>query len=99
VAHSSGNDVILDALLLRRHTEPARRRAGAIGLRLMDLDHHRRGLLRLSEKAARCAGSRPRRRITVIGLLARLPPFSPLLAASDRGDLERPAISFAGSRT
>jgi integrase len=50
VARTSGNDVILDALLLRLHTETACRRGGALGLRLMDLDTDR-GLVRLREKA------------------------------------------------
>ena len=49
VARTTGNDVILDALLLRLHTETACRRGGALGLRLMDLDADR-GLIRLSEK-------------------------------------------------
>lgn len=49
VARTSGNDVILDALLLRLHTETACRRGGALGLRLMDLDIER-GLVRLTEK-------------------------------------------------
>jgi integrase len=49
VAPTSGNDVILDALLLRLHTETACRRGGALGLRLHDLDAER-GLLRLCEK-------------------------------------------------
>jgi site-specific recombinase XerD len=48
-ARSSGNDVVLDALLLRLHTETACRRGGALGLRLMDLDAAR-GLVRLREK-------------------------------------------------
>ena len=34
VARTTGNDVILDALLLRLHTETACRRGGALGLRL-----------------------------------------------------------------
>jgi hypothetical protein len=34
VARTSGNDVTLDAILLRLHTETACRRGGAIGLRL-----------------------------------------------------------------
>ena len=38
VARSSGNDAILDALLLRLHTETACRRGGALALRLADLD-------------------------------------------------------------
>ncbi|GAA2531032.1 site-specific integrase [Pilimelia columellifera] len=48
-ARASGNDVVLDALLLRLHTETACRRGGALGLRLMDLDAER-GLLCLREK-------------------------------------------------
>jgi integrase len=48
-ARTSGNDVILDALLLRLHTETACRRGGALGLRVMDLDVDR-GLVRLREK-------------------------------------------------
>lgn len=48
-ARSSGNDVILDAILLRLHTETACRRGGALALRLMDLDTDQ-GLIRLSEK-------------------------------------------------
>ncbi|MFE9693730.1 tyrosine-type recombinase/integrase [Micromonospora sp. NPDC005806] len=50
-ARSSGNDVILDALLLRLHTETACRRGGALALRLDDLDTIR-GLVRLTEKGA-----------------------------------------------
>jgi integrase len=50
-ALTSGNDVILDALLLRLHTETACRRGGALGLRLVDLDTDR-GLVRLTEKGA-----------------------------------------------
>ncbi|MFE9205415.1 tyrosine-type recombinase/integrase [Micromonospora sp. NPDC007230] len=49
VARSSGNDVILDALLLRLHTETACRRGGALALRLVDLDT-RHCLIRLTEK-------------------------------------------------
>ena len=49
VARTSGNDVILDALLLRLHTETACRRGGALGLRLMDLNVEY-GLVRLCEK-------------------------------------------------
>jgi integrase len=48
-ARCSGNDVVLDALLLRLHTETACRRGGALGLRVMDLDVDR-GLVRLREK-------------------------------------------------
>jgi integrase len=46
-----GNDVVLDALLIRLHTETACRRGGALGLRLVDLDVGR-GLVRLREKGA-----------------------------------------------
>jgi integrase len=49
VARTTGNDVTLDALLLRLHTETACRRGGALGLRLADLDVDR-GLVRLREK-------------------------------------------------
>ncbi|MCW3818814.1 site-specific integrase [Micromonospora sp. DR5-3] len=49
VARTSGNDVILDALLLRLHTETACRRGGALALRLADLDT-RHCLIRLTEK-------------------------------------------------
>jgi hypothetical protein len=38
VARNSGNDAILDALLLRLHTETACRRGGALALRRMDLE-------------------------------------------------------------
>ncbi|PWU55518.1 integrase [Micromonospora globispora] len=50
-ARTSGNDVLLDALLLRLHAETACRRGGALGLRLADLDTDR-GLVRLTEKGA-----------------------------------------------
>ncbi|WP_239314115.1 tyrosine-type recombinase/integrase [Plantactinospora mayteni] len=50
-ARTSGNDVILDALVLRLHTETACRRGGALGLRLNDLNTDR-GLVRLTEKGA-----------------------------------------------
>jgi integrase len=49
VARTSGNDVVLDAMLLRLHTETAGRRCGALGLRVVDLDVDR-GLVRLTEK-------------------------------------------------
>ncbi|HZM82547.1 MAG TPA: site-specific integrase [Candidatus Limnocylindrales bacterium] len=49
VARSSGNDAILDALLLRLHTETACRRGGALDLTLGDLDAPR-CLVRLNEK-------------------------------------------------
>jgi hypothetical protein len=45
----SGNDAILDALLLRLHTETACRRGGALGIHLEDLD---RCLVRLREKGS-----------------------------------------------
>ncbi|MDG4795571.1 site-specific integrase [Micromonospora sp. WMMD1082] len=48
-ARSGGNDIILDALLLRLHTETACRRGGALALRLIDLDTEH-ALIRLSEK-------------------------------------------------
>jgi integrase len=48
VARSTGNDVVLEALLLRLHTETAGRR-GALALRVADLDTQR-GLVRLTEK-------------------------------------------------
>ncbi len=48
-ARTSGNDAILDALLLRLHTETACRRGGALALRLVDLDADH-GLVRLREK-------------------------------------------------
>jgi integrase len=50
-ARTSGNDVVLDALLLRLHTETACRRGGALGLQLADLDTEN-GLARLTEKGA-----------------------------------------------
>jgi hypothetical protein len=46
---TGGNDVALDAILLRLHTETACRRGGALALRLMDL-HTGRGFIRLREK-------------------------------------------------
>jgi hypothetical protein len=49
VARTSGNDAILDALLLRLHTETACRRGGALALRRTDLDPDQ-GLVRLREK-------------------------------------------------
>jgi site-specific recombinase XerD len=48
-ARTNGNDVVLDAMLLRLHTETAYRRGGALALRLMDLDADR-ALIRLQEK-------------------------------------------------
>ena len=48
-ARSSGNDAILDALLLRLHTETACRRGGALALHLADLDTSN-CLIRLHEK-------------------------------------------------
>lgn len=50
-ASSSGNDVILDALLLRLHTETACRRGGALAIRLQDLDTDR-CLIKLREKGS-----------------------------------------------
>ena len=50
-ARTSGNDVVLDALLLRLHTETACRRGGALGLRLADLDTDN-CLVRLREKGS-----------------------------------------------
>ncbi|MCZ7373260.1 hypothetical protein [Micromonospora sp. WMMC250] len=44
-----GNDIILDALLLRLPTETACRRGGALALRLIDLDTAH-SLIRLAEK-------------------------------------------------
>ncbi|WP_248294875.1 tyrosine-type recombinase/integrase [Actinoplanes sp. TBRC 11911] len=48
-ACSCGNDVVVDALLPRLHTETACRRGSALGLRLADLDPVN-GLVRLREK-------------------------------------------------
>ncbi|MCX5066039.1 tyrosine-type recombinase/integrase [Micromonospora lupini] len=48
-ARSGGNDIVLDALLLRLHTETACRRGGALALRLTDLDTDH-ALIRLREK-------------------------------------------------
>jgi integrase len=49
VARTTGNDAVLDALILRLRTETACRRDGALALRLADLDAQR-GLVRLTEK-------------------------------------------------
>jgi integrase len=46
---AGGNDVVLDALILRLHTETASRRGGALSLRLADLEVDN-GLVRLTEK-------------------------------------------------
>ncbi|HEX8344838.1 MAG TPA: site-specific integrase [Actinoplanes sp.] len=46
---TSGNDVVLDSLLLRLHTETACRRGGALALRTSDLDVDN-GLVQLREK-------------------------------------------------
>jgi integrase len=54
-ARTSGNDVVLDALLLRLHTETACRRGGAFALRPMDLDVDR-ALIRLREKGGTLRG-------------------------------------------
>lgn len=51
VARTSGNDVVLDALLLRLHTETACRRGGALSLRGVDLDTDL-CLVRLVEKGS-----------------------------------------------
>jgi site-specific recombinase XerD len=48
-ARCSGNDPILDALLLRFHTETAARRGGALAIQLDDLDPNQ-CLVRLTEK-------------------------------------------------
>ena len=66
VARTSGNDVVLDALLLRLHTETGCRRGGALRLRLMDLDS-RGGLVRLREK-----GETERWQPISLGLATRL---------------------------
>lgn len=50
-ARISGNDTVLDALLLRLHTETACRRGGALGIRLEDLDSDR-CLVKLREKGS-----------------------------------------------
>jgi integrase len=50
-ARTSGNDVVLDALLLRLHTETACRRGGALALRLTDLDSDN-CLVQLREKGS-----------------------------------------------
>jgi integrase/recombinase XerC len=49
VAATTGNDPVLDTLLLRLHTETACRRAGALALRPQDLDHTQ-SLIFLREK-------------------------------------------------
>ncbi|WP_030443740.1 tyrosine-type recombinase/integrase, partial [Actinoplanes subtropicus] len=49
IARTTGNDVVLDSLLLRIHTETACRRGGALALRLADLDTDN-GLILLREK-------------------------------------------------
>src|SRR6266496_3020102 len=50
-ARISGNDAVLDALLLRLPTETACRRGGALGIRLHDLDTDR-CLIQLREKGS-----------------------------------------------
>lgn len=50
-ARISGNDAVLDALLLRLHTETACRRGGALGVHLEDLDPDR-CLVKLREKGS-----------------------------------------------
>jgi hypothetical protein len=57
---TSSNDVILDALLLRLHTETACRRGGALALHLADLDTEH-CLIQLRERAAPSAGNRSAR--------------------------------------
>jgi integrase len=57
VARISGNDVILDALLLRLHTETACRRGGALGIQLDDLDPDRCLVQLRKRKAAPSAGN------------------------------------------
>jgi len=69
-ARTGGNDVILDALLLRLHTETACRRGGALGLRLVDLDVAN-GLVRLIEK-----GGTQRWQPITLDLAARLAEHS-----------------------
>jgi integrase len=49
IAASTGNDPVLDSLLIRLHTETACRRGGALALRPMDLDTQQ-CLIRLREK-------------------------------------------------
>jgi integrase len=51
IARTSGNDVILDALLLRLHTETACRRGGALALKVTDLDAEQ-CLVQLREKGS-----------------------------------------------
>jgi site-specific recombinase XerD len=51
IARVSGNDAVLDALLLRLHTETACRRGGALRIRLEDLDPDR-CLIKLREKGS-----------------------------------------------
>ncbi|HEU5470426.1 MAG TPA: hypothetical protein VFV67_07220 [Actinophytocola sp.] len=55
-ARFSGNDTILDAVLLRLHTETACRRGGVLSLRLADLDPHQ-CLIQLRENGTPCAGN------------------------------------------
>jgi integrase len=50
-ARISGNDTILDTLLIRLHTETACRRGGALGIRLEDLDSDR-CLVKLREQGS-----------------------------------------------
>jgi site-specific recombinase XerD len=50
-ARVSGNDAVLDAILLRLHTETACRRGGALGVHLEDLDPDR-CLIKLREKGS-----------------------------------------------
>jgi integrase len=79
-ARTSGNDVVLDALLLRLHTETACRRGGALGLRVMDLDVDR-GLVRLREK-----GGTLRWQPVTVHLAARLAEHAEVRGAVAPGD-------------
>ena len=54
-ARISGDDAVLDALLLRLHTETACGRGGALGIRLEDPD---RCLVKLREKRPQRVGAR-----------------------------------------
>jgi integrase len=49
IAATTGNDAVLDSLLLRLHTETACRRGGALALRIQDIDQNR-SLILLREK-------------------------------------------------
>lgn len=60
ITRTSGDDPVLDAMLLRLHTETACRRGGALALRLCDLAGDE-CLIRLREKAKPFAGNRSAR--------------------------------------